>query len=133
MKALVDTGAEVNVIRRGMVPSEFLTLNDRPITLSGADSTMLNGGKMGAEGTAVLEGVEIDTNSPLEIQSPIHFYEANIAAQAILSYGWLGEQNFLVNPRRHGLFFQDGNHQVWLGVLSKAKEPHPHGWRGWKP
>ncbi len=67
MKALVETGAEVNVIRRGMVPSEFLILNDMPITLSGADYTMLNVGKMGAEGTAVLEGVEIDTKSPLEI------------------------------------------------------------------
>ncbi len=73
---------------------------------------MLNCGEMGAEGIAVLEGVEIDTKSPLEIHCPIHFSEANIAAQAILSYGWLGGKNFSVNPRRHGLFFQDGNHQV---------------------
>jgi nucleoside-diphosphate kinase len=50
-------------------------------------------------------------------------YEANITVQAIISYKWLADQNFMVHPRRHGLFFHDENIQVFIpGIEKEEKE-----------
>ena len=50
-------------------------------------------------------------------------YEANITVQAIISYKWLADQNFMVHPRRHGLYFQDENIQVFIpGIEKEEKE-----------
>ena len=46
-------------------------------------------------------------------------YEAEISAQAILSYKWLADKNFLVHPRRHGLYFQDENVEVFIPGISE--------------
>ena len=104
INALIDTGAEINVIRKGLIPPELTHQNVRPITLTAADANPLTGGKMGVSGTAVLGGAEIDSESWIEIHCPIHFYEAKITAEAILSYSWLANQNLLIQPRKHGLY-----------------------------
>ena len=44
MKALVDTGAEVNVIRRDLVDPSLLKPSPHPIRLGAANSTQLCGG-----------------------------------------------------------------------------------------
>lgn len=98
INALIDTGAEINVIRKGLIPSELTHQNLRPITLTAAEANPLTGGKMGVSGTAVLGGAEIDSESWIEIHCPIHFYEAKITAEAILSYSWLANQNLLIHP-----------------------------------
>ncbi len=50
-------------------------------------------------------------------------YEANITVKAIISYKWLADQNLLVQPRRHGLYFQDENIQVFNpGIEKEEKE-----------
>ena len=50
-------------------------------------------------------------------------YTANITVQAIISYKWLADQNFMVHPRRHGLYFQDENIQVFIpGIEKEEKE-----------
>ena len=40
----------------------------------------------------------IEGQQPVRVESSIHMYEAEISAQAILSYKWLADQNFLVQP-----------------------------------
>ena len=80
LRALVDTGVEVNVIRRGIVPPESLSRAENPIVLSAADASALKGGKWGVSGLANMEGREEDTKRVVDIQCPIHFYEANISA-----------------------------------------------------
>jgi hypothetical protein len=37
VRALVDTGAEVNIIRRGVIPENFLQKEGHPLTLLGAN------------------------------------------------------------------------------------------------
>ncbi len=55
---------------------------------------------------------------PVKIQCDLHMYEADISVQAILSNKWLADQNFIVHPRRHGLYFQDENLEVQtFGIL----------------
>ena len=114
----MDTGADVNIIRRGIIPTHLLRKAEVPITLSTADSSAIQGGKLGVSGLANLRGHERDLKTPTDVQCPIHFYEAVIAAEAILSYGWLGQHNFHIIPRNHCLEFRDENTCVWISGLS---------------
>ena len=125
VKALVDTGAEINVIRKGLIPLDHTHTNHRPISMTAADAAPLTGGKTGVSGTAVLGGNEIDTKVWIEIHCPIHFYEAKISAEAILSYSWLANQNLLVNPRRHGLFYHDQGMSVFMPGIEKTDKVTP--------
>ena len=126
LNALVDTGAEINVIKKGLIPSELTHPNHRPITMTAADAAPLSGGKMGVSGTAVLGGTEEDTQTWIEIHCPIHFYEAQITAEAILSYSWLANQNLLVNPRRHALYYRDQDVSVYMPGVGKSTNKTSH-------
>ena len=121
VRALIDTGAEVNVIRKGLIPYEYTHPNLKPITLTAADSTGMAGGQRGVSGTAILGGSEQDTKEWIEIQCPVHFYEAQISAQVIISYSWLASQNLMVNPRRHGLFFQGVGCSLFIPGLKRGE------------
>jgi hypothetical protein len=96
-----------------------------------ADAAPLTGGKMGVSGTAVLGGTEEDSQTWVEIHCPIHFYEAQITAEAILSYRWLANQNLLVNPRRHALYYRDKDISVCMPGVEK-KPPNVHMWSALK-
>ena len=48
LKALVDKGAEVNIIRRGIIPQELMTNAKTPISLPTADSLSIQGCKLGS-------------------------------------------------------------------------------------
>ena len=93
--------------------------------MTAADATNLQGGHMGVAGTAVLFGKELDTKRTTEIHCPIHFYEASITAQAIISYAWLAEQNLMVNPRRNSLYFQDTQICVTIQGMTPDDELKP--------
>ena len=74
LKALVVTGAEVNIIRRGIIPTQLLRKAEITITLSTADSSAIQGGKLGVSGLANLRGHERDLKTHTDVQCPIHFY-----------------------------------------------------------
>ena len=114
VKALVDTGAEINVIQTGIVPTHLTTKNPKAVTMTAADNTVLTGGELGVSATLVLEGADADQGQVLELHCPIHFVQAKITAEAIISYGWLAEQGMLVDPRRHGLRFRDKNRGMFI-------------------
>ena len=46
IRALIDTGAEVNIIKRGIIPQEFLQKDSNPLVLRGANETKLKGGDL---------------------------------------------------------------------------------------
>ena len=124
VRALVDTGAEVNIIRRGVIPDNFLQKDSHPLTLRGANETKLKGGNLCIRGVCTMEGKAVVGQQPVKIQCALHMYEADISVQAILSYKWLADQNFIVHPRRHGLYFQDENLEVFVsGLQGEDKRP----------
>ena len=114
IRALIDTGAEVNIIKKGTIPPHYMQRDNHPLTLKGADDSQLTGGNLCLKATGMIEGKDIDSKEPIEIHCPLHMYEANITVQAILSYKWLADQNFMVHPRRHGLFFQDESIEAFV-------------------
>ncbi len=109
LRALVDTGAEVNIIRTGIIPHQSLQHDIHPLTLKGADDTCLKGGNLCVIGVGELVGHDKESQRNVHVQRAIHMYEANITVQAFLSYKWLADHNFMLHPRRHGLYFQDEN------------------------
>ncbi len=75
---------------------------------------------MGVSGIAVLGRNDVD-KVWTELHCTIHLYEANIAADCILSYGWLGSQSFVVEPRRHGLRFEVEDCKVFVPGVEKDR------------
>ena len=119
IRALIDTGAEVNIIKKGIIPQEYLQTDSNPLVLRGANEGKLKGGNLCIRGQGIMDGKTIEGQQPVRVQTSIHMYEAEISAQAILSYKWLADQNFLVHPRRHGLYFQDENVEVFIPGISE--------------
>ena len=121
LKALIDTGAEVCVIRKGILADHCLERSQVPIMLSGADATSFKGGKYGSQGMLTMKAKELDHERPIQLQCPIHFYEAQIAAEAIIGYDWLARHNFIVVPRGHHLEFRDENTCLVIMGMSQRK------------
>ena len=121
MRILIDTGAEINLIRRGVALAACFGNMTRPITLTAANAGRLAGGDRCVEGVLHLRAVEVDTGKPQGLKCPIRLVEADITIDAILSYGWLAEHNFLVNPRRHGICNQHPEGMIWLEGIKKVR------------
>ena len=121
VKVLVDTGAEVNLIRKGLLPSENLQDMTRPLVLTAANAGPLAGGDKSTQGLLYLRGVEVDTGKPQGLKFPIQLIEADISADVIVSYGWLAQQNFLINPRRHGVCHQDTHGKIRINCIQKVR------------
>ena len=103
VRVLIDTGSEVNLIRRGIIPPHLLTPVKRPLRIATASHELMPGGDKEVACKIVLTGIEHDTRAPRAVKVPTTLYEADIGVEAILSYEWLTTYNFLVNPGLHAL------------------------------
>jgi hypothetical protein len=112
--ALIDTGAQVDLIRRDLVPEELTRPATARIRLVMANAQPLKGGKREVEADLVFAGHDEDTRKPVEVKAPTVLYLADINDDIILSYSWLGSRQFAVYPRQHGLKGRQGNTRVWV-------------------
>ena len=104
LRFLVDTGAEVNVIKAGLIPDRLLTRLDRPWKLTAANQQRLSGGDKAARVVLRLDGTEVDTQRPFSLKVPTTFLVAELGKlDAIVSYDWITQNDFLINGRRHGM------------------------------
>jgi len=120
LKLLVDTGAEVSIIREGIVPEEHLYTLHKPWKLTAANQQLIRGGEQVAKVILHLEGFEVDTGKPQGLKVPTHFLVADLGRlDAIVSYGWLAANNLLVNGRRHGMcrLGTYGEGMIWFGGM----------------
>ena len=103
ISVLVDTGAQVNLIRRGITFPQFLIPVKRPLKIAMASQAIMAGGEREVYCLLTLMGKEIDVGEDRTLEVPTIFYEADIGVDAILSYEWLAMYDFVVNPNRHAL------------------------------
>jgi hypothetical protein len=116
-QALVDTGAEINVIRPDLIPLEYTSVLERPWNLTAANQQPIRGGSREARIVLYLEGTDVDTGKPQALKIPTTFLLAEVGhLQAIIYYEWLASHNFLVNGKRHGICYQGEhtNDMVWI-------------------
>ena len=113
--ALVDTGAEVNLVRSDLVDPSFFKPSKRPVRLGASNSTRLCGGSNDVELILGMGGVESDNKRALDFRVPFVAYDAAISHDVIISYRWLAENKAIVCPERHGLLFTGrGQEMVWV-------------------
>ena len=121
---LIDTGAQVSLIRRGIIPSEMFRKSPKPVRLVAAGKQVMHGGDREVELHLQFEGVFEGTDEKTKLFSPSTFYEADIADDLIVSYTWLGQRGFEVIPRRHGIVCEKGGLRIWVPGVP-ASEPGP--------
>ena len=99
--ALIDTGCELNLIKRGLLPPMYFNIPKTSIRLVTANGTQLGGGTK-----QTVQNLKTIGQSPHEVvnlEFQTLFFEAEIACDAILSFKWLSQYNLDVLCRRHGL------------------------------
>jgi hypothetical protein len=86
---LVDTGAEINLIKRGLFPQHFFNYAKRPANLVAANGTILEGGTQEILLHFELRQFRDGQLLPKTLKCQANFYEADIQVDAILGYPWL--------------------------------------------
>ena len=88
--ALVDTGCESNLVRRGLVPAHFFHKASRPIKFVAVNKTVVTGGRQELCAQLGFEGVDIDTEMITPLELTFICLEADIGGgDVIISYKWL--------------------------------------------
>ena len=123
---LVDTGAQISLIRKGLVPPHLLQPAKNPIRLMAANQQRLEGGDKEIRVDLTFDGICDGTGEPVKVVAPGMLYEADIADDVIVSYSWLGQHGFDISPREHGIRCQDGEGSVWVpGLRPPGTDPAP--------
>ena len=121
LKVLVDTGAEANLIRTGLVPKRFTRPAHKVLELVAVNGQVLQGGKTTAdvkvyftqEVNGEIQGKELDFN--------VTFWEADIEVDAILSHPWLFENKIGVFPHHKALAVDRPRFTLLYGILPKCR------------
>jgi hypothetical protein len=110
MDILVDTGAEANLIRKGLVSNHLTYVARNPLKFATANGQSLGGGD-----TCVKVKIRLQSDHSQDEWSDyeVEFYEASIRVDAILSYPWLAEMHLGVFPH-HKALVQDSPHLKFL-------------------
>ena len=114
-KALLDTGAEVNLIRKGLLPQHAFREATNPLDLVAANNDPVVGGDREVDLTIHVQGVVEGTRAKKMLQMPTTLYEAVIDEDMILSYRWMGERDVQVIPRDHGFRVTPDKVPIWVG------------------
>ena len=113
LRALIDTGAQVNLVRKGVFDkNEFSRARER-LFLVTANGQSMEGGESMVDLDVVLNreteyGVD-------EVMVSAEFFEADIRDEAILGCPWLMEKGIGIYPADEWLFVKTGAKEVeWL-------------------
>ena len=114
VSALVDTGAEVNLVRQKSLAPRYFRESDKPKRFLTADQGVMQGGRDEVVCDFVLWGTNMFTGRTTKVVCPGNFYDANINVDIILSYAWLRQMNIDIRCRRHGLIVNHSLGPIWV-------------------
>ena len=107
-KALVDTGAEATLVRRGLLPEGCFQESKRPLMLRTVSGDQLEGGRQ-----EVVARVEFraETEDGGSVNRPwvteVRAHDGDVGCDIILGYPWLRSQRLDVQPWRDSLQLHD--------------------------
>ncbi len=84
--ALVDTGSEVNIIRRGLIDPGHTSAFGPEIHFCAVNKQSLGQNYRRLSWGIILSGVDQDTGARVELRYPIRAFDAPIDVDIILSY-----------------------------------------------
>jgi hypothetical protein len=114
--ALIETGAEVCIVRKNVIPQQFFQPAERPLRLVGANARKLEGGDKEVLLMVCISGVHTKTNQRVELRILTTFYGAAIKDDIILSYDWCIKGGVEIHPP--------------IMAYCVSKEGPKFGWRG---
>jgi hypothetical protein len=132
-KALVDTGAEVSLIKKDLVPEKFFTPAKNPLRLVAANNQKLSGGSLEVVAELQLQARNLENRDKLSIATPTSFYVADIEEDLILSFHWLAMRDMVVNPRQNGLSTTIGKIKLWIPGESAHLRQRANARLPWEP
>ena len=122
LKVLVDTGAQANLIRMGLVPDSFLYTSSDPLSLRMANGQYMEGGRRVVDTHLGFRHSVNGELMPSLFWRPGTFYEADIKVDAILSFPWLVEHQIAVVPHLKALAILEPELSFLMGV---SRNPRP--------
>ena len=106
VRALIDTGAEISLIREGILPPNCFRPSPNPIRILGPDDQKVQGGFLEVSGQIEILATDTSDGGKIQVGFPTTLKEANISEQMILSFEWLYHFKIEVVPWRFGLIAQ---------------------------
>ena len=118
--ALVDTGAQVNLVRSDLFPRECFRPARNPLALSTVSGEALPGGRHEAR-LKLKFAAERPSGEPVPQgwTTSAYFHDADIGCDAILSYEWLAQERINVLPWEDSLQL----HETPQWILRSASRP----------
>ena len=116
-RVLLDTGAEVSLVRRGLIPESAFREAACPVRLIAANNLQVEGGEREVELEIRFQGVDFQTRHNRILHLPSVLLEADIEEDVILSYRWMGERDVRVGPRPHGFWIHSHAGQWWVAGI----------------
>ena len=84
VRVLIDTRSEVNLVRRDLIPQQFLTFPMERVLLTAANQTGLGGDLQEVRCTLTMQGFEVDSKG----LTPVGFQTLTSTSSFLVS-GWL--------------------------------------------
>jgi len=104
--ALIDTGAEISLVRPGILPESLFTKSSVPLKILGANDQRVGGGTLEIFGHLEASATGFSDREPIKIRFPTRLIQADISVDIILSYEWLSHFKISVRPWRHDLLVE---------------------------
>ena len=123
LRTLIDTGAEANLIRQGVLDSHFFRAADDPIQLVTANGQTMMGGTR----TVALEIAFNPCENGTFLDKPMKFeaicYEADISVDLILSLLRMKKHKIGVFPNQKALSVDETRFMLLYGQPEKRGQP----------
>ena len=118
MPFLVDTGAQVNVLRKEFADPELTRPVTKAATVFGAGGIKILGGEREVFTQLLISGKSQETDQTVVAFAPARFYIMDVGKvqnfAGIISLGWLQQYRVLLDTYNHLMIF-------------------PQGWENWSP
>ena len=125
LKVLVDTGAEANLVRQGLLPEHLTYPATKPLRFETANGQALGGGNVCTRLKLKLISESGELSSPENVEFDVEFYEANIKVDAILSYPWLAQAKLGIFPHHKALVLDSPGLKFLYGVRDHSRLHRP--------
>jgi hypothetical protein len=116
-KALVDTGAQTSLLRRGLLPKSCMRRSNKPLVLKTVSGEQLAGGREEADLVLTFPArTDNDASTTEKWVSHITLHDGDIGADIILGYPWLKMNMLDVQPWRDALQLHEAPRWVIRGA-----------------
>ena len=101
--ALVDTGAEICLVRRGLLDGDYFKMSEKPIALIAANGQQLSCGDREVEMILQARAENPVNMEKALVEVPVKAFEAAIDYDLILAYEWLAKYDLLLYAKANAL------------------------------